>query len=206
MEANQKRVKAAIYARVSTDKQDTDMQIQDLRRFVDSAGFEIYKEYIDLGFTGSKINRPALNDLMNDARKHKFKAVIVWRFDRFARSTIHMINAMEEFRVLGIDFISRNENIDTRTPLGQAMFVIISVMAQLERDIIRERIKSGMRAAKEKGVKFGRKSFNVDIKDVLYLKNTEKLSIRAIAKRTGVSPSKIYQMLMSYKVDRNESK
>lgn len=195
----EKAIKAAIYARVSTKEQDNDMQIKDLRVLARDSNIEIYKEYVDEGISGSKIKRPALDELMHDAFLHKFKMVLVWRFDRFARSTMHLIQALEEFRSLGIDFVSRNEQIDTRTPIGQAIFTIIGAIAQLERDLIRERVKAGMRIAKEKGVKFGRKCLNIDPKDVYYLSDIEKMSIRKIAQRLGVSRSKIYQVLSSRK-------
>lgn len=195
----EKVLKAGIYARVSTDKQDTDMQMTDLRRLCELKKMEIYKEYIDTGFSGSKESRPALDELMDDALKCKFDVVLVWKFDRFARSSMHLMKALEQFNVKGVQFISYTENIDTGTSMGQAMFTIIGAMAQLERDIIRERVRAGIRRAKEKGVKFGRKSLNVDPKDVIYLRDTEKLSIRQIAKRTGVSSTQIYRILSSLK-------
>ena len=104
---------------------------------------------------------PALNELMNDDKKRRFDVVLVWRFDRFARSTRHLINALEEFKNLGIDFVSFQENIDTSSPLGSAIFTIISAVAQLERDIIAERVKAGLRRAKENGKKLGRPKVSV---------------------------------------------
>ena len=94
-----------------------------------------------MGESGAKNSRPQLNNLMADARKRKFDAILVWRFDRFARSTKHLLLALEEFRSLGIQFISYQENIDTTSPLGQALFTIVSAVAQLERDLIRERVE-----------------------------------------------------------------
>jgi len=132
----------AIYARVSTNDQSTDPQLLDLRRYVADRSWESFKEYVDEGVSGTKDSRPALNQLMDDARKKKFDVVLVWRFDRFARSTRHLINALEEFKNLGIDFVSYQENIDTSSPLGSAIFTIISAVAQLERDIIAERVKA----------------------------------------------------------------
>ena len=135
----------AIYARVSTLEQSTDSQLLDLRRYVSERGWTLFKEYVDEGISGTTDSRPALNELVNDARKRRFDVVLVWRFDRFARSTRHLINALEEFKNLRIDFVSYQENIDTSSPLGGAIFTIISAVAQLERDIIAERVKAGLR-------------------------------------------------------------
>lgn len=149
-------MKVAIYARVSTLDQDVAMQLRDLRAYSESRGFTIHKEYIDQGVSGSKVSRPELDKLMDGARKRKFDVVLVWRFDRFARSSQHLALALDEFRSLGVQFISYNENIDTSTPMGAAMFTIISAMAQLERDIIRERVIAGVRTAQAKGTHCGR--------------------------------------------------
>jgi len=135
--------RVALYARVSTTEQSNESQLLDLRRYVSDRGWQTYKEYCDNGISGTKDSRPTLNELMGDAKKRKFDAVLVWRFDRFARSTRHLINALEEFKNLGIDFVSYQENIDTSSPLGGAIFTIISAVAQLERDIIAERVKAG---------------------------------------------------------------
>ena len=154
--------RVAIYARVSTTDQSTDSQLLDLRKYVSDRGWQIYREFVDEGISGTKDSRPALDQLMDDAKKRKFDIVLVWRFDRFARSTRHLINALEEFRNLGIDFVSYQENIDTSSPLGSAIFTIISAVAQLERDIIAERVKAGLRRARENGKKLGRPRVAVD--------------------------------------------
>jgi len=120
--------RVAIYCRVSTLDQSTDNQLFDLRRYVRERGWDIFKEYVDEGISGTKDSRPALNELMNDAKKRRFDMVLVWRFDRFARSTKHLILALEEFKNLGIDFVSYQENIDTSSPLGSAIFTIIPVV------------------------------------------------------------------------------
>ncbi len=122
--------------------------------------------------------------------------VLVWRFDRFARSTMHLILALEEFRNLGIDFVSYQENIDTSSPLGSAIFTIISAVAQLERDIIAERVKAGLRRAKENGKKLGRPSLQVDVEKVLQMR-AEGLSLRAIAKASGISRTTVSDLLSS---------
>ncbi len=176
----------AIYARVSTTDQSTDSQLLDLRRYVSERGWDRFKEYCDNGISGTKDSRPALNELMNDAKKRRFDVVLVWRFDRFARSTRHLINALEEFKNLRIDFVSYQENIDTSSPLGSAIFTIISAVAQLERDIIAERVKAGLRRARENGKKLGRPRAAIDPAEVHRLRE-QGMSFRAIARQLGVS-------------------
>ncbi len=186
--------KVAIYARVSTSEQSTDSQLLDLRRYVRERGWHLYREYTDNGVSGTKDSRPALNELMNDAKKRRFDTVLVWRFDRFARSTKHLILALEEFRNLGIDFVSFQENIDTSSPLGSAIFTIISAVAQLERDIIAERVKAGLRRAKQNGKKLGRPRGTVDVEEVQRLRS-KGLSLRQIGKQLGVSRTTVGQIL-----------
>jgi len=188
--------RVALYARVSTTDQSTDSQLLDLRRYVSERGWNIFKEYVDEGISGTKDSRPALNELMNDAKKRRFDVVLVWRFDRFARSTKHLILALEEFKNLGIDFVSFQENIDTSSPLGSAIFTIISAVAQLERDIIAERVKAGLRRAKENGKKLGRPRVNVDPNKVRELRLLG-LSFRTIAQELSVSRMTIARVLAS---------
>src|ERR1700730_19252929 len=168
-------MRTGIYARVSTKDQSCELQVRDLRTFCAARGFDLVREYVDVGQSGAKDSRPELNILMDDARKRQFDAIVVWRFDRFARSTKHLLAALEEFRSLGIQFISYQENIDTSSALGQAVFTIVSAVAQLERDLIRERVSAGIRNARANGKKLGRPKSGVDPKDILKLK-TQGLS------------------------------
>lgn len=186
--------KVALYARVSTAEQNVEMQVRALKEYCQARHFEVYKEYIDKGISGSKDSRPALNSLMDDARKRKFDAVVVYRFDRFARSSRHLIQALEEFKAMGIGFISYSENIDTSSPLGKAIFVIVGAMAELERNIIVERVKSGLKNAKAKGKKLGRPCNTYQLKDVLTLKQ-EGRSTRAIAQTLGISNVTVWRAL-----------
>jgi len=188
--------RVAIYARVSTSDQSTESQLLDLRRYVRERGWTLFKEFCDNGISGTTDSRPALNELMNDAKKRRFDAVLVWRFDRFARSTKHLILALEEFRGLGIDFVSYQENIDTSSPLGSAIFTIISAVAQLERDIIAERVKAGLRRARENGKKLGRPRVAVNVEKIQRLRS-QGLSLRAIAKKIGVSRTTVSDLLSS---------
>jgi DNA invertase Pin-like site-specific DNA recombinase len=178
-------MRAAIYARVSTKDQSCEMQMRDLRAYCAARGFTIIREYIDIGQSGAKDSRPELNELMADARKRKFDSILVWRFDRFARSTKHLLLALEEFRSLGIQFISYQENIDTTSPLGQALFTIVSAVAQLERDLIRERVNAGIRHARACGKQLGRPRRIVN-RDELVRLRVEGASIQQIAEKLGV--------------------
>ncbi len=186
--------RVALYARVSTSEQSTESQLLDLRRYTRERGWQLYREFCDNGVSGTKDSRPALNELMNDAKKRRFDAVLVWRFDRFARSTKHLILALEEFRNLGIDFVSYQENIDTSSPLGSAIFTIISAVAQLERDIIAERVKAGLRRARENGKKLGRPRIKVSENQLLMLSESG-LSIRQIARQVNLSVTTVARRL-----------
>ncbi len=177
--------RVAIYARVSTNEQSPELQLRDLRQYATARGLAV-SEYVDTGFSGAKQSRPALDRLMDDARKRRFDCVLVWRFDRFARSTKHLLLALEEFRSLGVQFISYQENIDTTSPLGQALFTIVSAVAQLERDLIRERVRAGLRNARAKGKKFGRPRTQVDAAMVAALRS-EGLSWSQVCKRLNLS-------------------
>lgn len=187
----------ALYCRVSTADQSVAMQEADLKAFCTQRGFSVYRVYSDTGISGTKERRPELDALMADARKRKFDAVLVWRFDRFARSTKHLVTSLEEFQHMGIAFLSFHENIDTTSSLGKAMFTIISAIAELERNIIVERIKGGLRRAKAMGKKIGRPGLQMDNERIMNLK-TQGLSIRAIAKQVGASPSYIHKCLQPH--------
>ncbi|MDA2923275.1 recombinase family protein [Acidobacteria bacterium AH-259-L09] len=189
--------RVAIYARVSKAiEQTNENQLLDLRRYVSDRDWQIFEEYCD-GVTGTKDSRPALNQLMNDAKKRRFDVVLCWRFDRFARSTRHLINALEEFRNLGIDFVSFQENIDTSSPLGSAIFTIISAVAQLERDIIAERVKAGLRRAKENGKKLGRpRGTRLDTEKIHSLRR-QGLSLQQIATELNTSKTTVSRLLAS---------
>src|SRR3984893_4579627 len=187
-------MRIGIYARVSTKDQSCELQIRDLRSYCTARGFDLVREYIDIGQSGAKDSRPELNKLMDDARKRQFDVIVVWRFDRFARSTKHLLTALEEFRSLGIQFISYQENVDTSTPLGQALFTIVSAVAQLERDLIRERVSAGIRNARANGKKLGRPKSGVNLERILELK-AEGHSLRQIAAILGVGYGTIRERL-----------
>lgn len=188
--------KAALYARVSTqDKgQDPEMQLYHLRNYVKNRGFEVYKEYVDHGISGTKDNRPALNELMNDAHKKHFDLVLVWRFDRFGRSLPHLVRALEEFNHLGIDFISYSENIDTSSPMGKAMFAIIGAFAQYQRDVIVDNVKGGLERARANGKKLGRPKTKVTLEQIQKIR-AQGLSIRKTAKKLKIAKATVEKIL-----------
>jgi len=193
-------MRIGIYARVSTKDQSCELQVRDLRAYCTARGFDLVREYVDVGQSGATDSRPELNKLVDDARKRQFDAIVVWRFDRFARSTKHLLSALEEFRGLGIQFISYQENIDTSSALGQALFTIVSAVAQLERDLIRERVSAGIRNARANGKKLGRPKNTVDRERILELK-TQGLSLRQIAAKLGVGYGTVRaRLLTSHKI------
>src|ERR1700745_4072479 len=187
-------MRVAIYARVSTKDQSCDLQLRDLRAYCAARGFASVREFVDVGESGAKDSRPQLNELMAAARKRQFDVVMVWRFDRFARSTKHLLLALEEFRSLGIQFISYQENIDTSSPLGQALFTIVSAVAQLERDLIRERVSAGIRNARANGKKLGRPHVKTNLKEILQLR-AEGHSLRKIAAKLGIGDGTVRDRL-----------
>src|SRR6201987_5122222 len=178
-------MRVVIYARVSTKDQRCDLQLSDLLAYCAARGFSLEREYVDVGESGAKDSRPQLNELMAAARKRLFDAVVVWRFDRFARSTKHLLLGLEEFRSLGIQFSSYQENIDTTSPLGQALFTIVSAVSQLERDLIRERVSAGIRHARASGKQLGRPRRYVN-QDELRRLASPGARLREIAKRLCV--------------------
>jgi DNA invertase Pin-like site-specific DNA recombinase len=188
--------RVALYARVSTkgNGQDPETQLLALRECAKARKFEVFNEYVDVGISGSKESRPSLNQMMADARKGHFDAVLVARFDRFARSTRHLVLALEEFNALGVDFISLSESIDTSTPMGKMVYTVIAAVAELERSLIRERVIMGLQRAKAQGKKLGRPKVNISENQLLSLYQAG-LSSRQIAKQLGLSPSTVLRRL-----------
>jgi len=187
--------KVAIYGRVSTKDQDPESQLLDLRKYVKLRNWEIYQEYVDRGVSGAKESRPELDKLMRDARKRKFDILLVWKFDRFARSTKHLVTALEELEGLGIDFCSYEDSIDTSTNHGKLVFTIMGAIAEFERSLIRERVLAGVRRAKENGIRLGRPPLEVDIEKMKELAS-KGVSIRTIAKEMGISKSLVHKTLV----------
>ena len=151
----EEKLKVAIYARVSKEEQNPENQILELTDYAKKRGFEVYHVYVDK-VSGAKESRPALNELMNDARQKKFDAVLVWKLDRLGRSLQHLIQIIEEWEKLGINFICYTQNIDTTSPSGKLIFHIFGAIAEFERELIRERVRAGLKRAKKEGKRLGR--------------------------------------------------
>ena len=191
---NQRSLKvAALYARVSTLDQNCDLQLEDLRRYA-SQRFSRYIEYVDRGVSGTQRRRPQLDALMQAAHQGKFGVVLVWKFDRFARSVKHLVDSLEEFSALGIDFISYTEGIDTTTPTGQLLFHMVGAVAQFERDLIAERVRAGMAHARAMGKRIGRPRAEVDVEQVVALRSQDR-SLRQIATALGIPVSRVRRAL-----------
>lgn len=203
-----KSKRVALYQRCSTTDQNVEMQDTDLKQDCEQRGLTVYKVYVDKGISGAKDKRPALDALMSDARKRRFDAVLVWRSDRFARSTKHLITALEEFRHYGIDFISFQENIDTSSPMGKAMFTVVAAVAELERSLIAERVKAGLRNAKAKGKHIGRKfTEETQPKTVakVFAMRKRGLGMCRIADEVGLSSRTVWRLLRAVQAAQETS-
>ncbi|MGE0711189.1 MAG: recombinase family protein [Planctomycetota bacterium] len=191
-------MRAAIYARVSTlAGQSPQMQLDVLREYAARRDLEVSGEFVDHGVSGARDHRPELDRLMAGARQRAFDLVLVYRFDRFARSVRHLVTALDEFQALGIDFVSYSESLDTSTPMGRAMFSIVAALAELERRIVVERSAEGQRRARARGTHVGRPRREVDVAAVLARRAAGE-SERAIARATGVSRSVIARVLREH--------
>lgn len=184
-------MRTAIYSRVSTAYQSNDLQLSELREYAKRAGLNVIHEFSDFAISGKKESRPSLNQLMKVARNYELDCILVWKFDRFARSTSHLLKALEEFNYLKIRFISTTNNIDTNSPMGKMMFNFIAMMSEFESDLISERVKSGMANAKAKGKILGRpKSNNKEVAKIEKLASETELSINQIIKESNTNISR----------------
>jgi len=182
-------IRAAIYARVSTINagQGPSMQTRELQEYCQRRGWELHDTYVDSGYSGKKDSRPQLNRMMQDAHERRFDVVVVWRFDRFARSVSHLLRALETFNSLGVQFVSLSEQVDTSTPTGKMVFTVLGAVAELERNLIVERVRAGLRHARSKGKRLGRPRKQVDAGEIHSLRNAG-MSWRTIARTLGRVP------------------
>jgi DNA invertase Pin-like site-specific DNA recombinase len=185
-------MRVAIYARVSTvgNGQDPEMQLRELREYCEHRRWEISEEYVDAGISGAKDSRPELNRLMEDAHKRRFDIVCVWKFDRFARSTSHLLRALETFKVLGIEFCSFSEQLDTTTPAGKMVFTVLGAVAELERSLIAERVRAGLRNARAKGKRLGRPCSEVSDSQISEML-AQGHSMARVGARLGISAATV---------------
>jgi DNA invertase Pin-like site-specific DNA recombinase len=178
-------MRAAIYARVSTFDQEPENQLAEVRRYITARGWTAV-EYVDRGVSGAKDRRPALDQLLTDARRRRFDVVVVWRLDRLGRNLRHLITLLEEFQALGIAFVSLNEGIDATTPAGKLQMHILGAIAEFERARIAERVRAGLQRARLQGKRLGRPRAVVPTARVL---EASHLSAAAGARLLGVSRS-----------------
>ena len=188
-------MKAAIYARVSTANhgQDPKVQLREISEYCTRRGWAVSGEYVDVGISGAKEKRPELDRLLADAHRRRFDALVVWKFDRFARSVSHLLRALETFQALGIEFVSLTEGVDTSTPAGKMVFTVLGAVAELERSLIAERVRAGLRNARAKGKRLGRPKKVLDVARIERLR-AEGFGIRAIAKQLGVGVGTLYRV------------
>ena len=158
-----RKLRAAVYSRVSTVGQDTSLQTRELTEYCQRRGWEVFGSYVDNGVSGKKDSRPALNRLMRDAHARRFDVVCCWRFDRFSRSVSHLCRALETFNALDIQFVSLCEQVDTNTPTGKLVFTILGAVAEGERNLIAERVRAGLANVRAKGKTLGRPRKSVDV-------------------------------------------
>lgn len=190
-ESNHPIDRVALYARVSTlNNQDPEMQLGELREYAGRRGWQIVEEYIDQGVSGSKESRPALNRLMGDACRRRFDAILVWKIDRFGRSLKHLVNSLAELAAFRVAFVSLRDNLDLSTPSGRLMFQIIGAMAEFERALIQERVRAGLRNARNKGRRLGRPRVIVDATRIATLRAqglswSQIVSVMGIGKGTA---------------------
>jgi DNA invertase Pin-like site-specific DNA recombinase len=185
--------RAAIYCRVSTADQSIDPQLIDLRQMASARGYEIVKTYSDI-ISGTKSKRPGLDALLSDARRRRFDVVVVWAFDRMARSVRHFLEVLDELNHLGIEFLSFREAVDTSGPLGRAMVVIVGAIAELERNLIVERVKAGMRRARLEGRQIGRARLDLDREQVV-LDRRSGMSLTQVAKKHNISRASVCRLM-----------
>jgi DNA invertase Pin-like site-specific DNA recombinase len=192
-----KKVRVAVYVRVSTDNQNTEGQETELKEYAKHRGWEVTRIYRDK-MSGAKSSRPALDELMVDAKKRKTDIVLVWRFDRFARSVSHLLQALESFRTVGIEFVSLSEQVDTSTATGKMVFTVLGAVAELERSLIGERVRSGLRNARAKGKRLGRPPLRELtaglVTQVKRDRRRKRMSFKRLAQKHGVSVWTAFQL------------
>ena len=186
--------RAALYVRVSTVDQHPETQLHDLRQLAAQRGFAIVEEFTDHGVSGTRVRRPALDRMMTAARRGQFDIVVVWASDRLARSVRHFLEVLDELNRLNIEFVSFRENIDTGGPLGRAVVVIISAIAELERSLIVERVRAGLRRARLEGRRLGRPPLDINAAAVRADRG-RGMSLSQLAKTYHISRSSVGRLL-----------
>lgn len=191
-------MRAAIYMRVSTLDQNPTTQLLDLQQLASQRGFEVVKTFTDHGVSGTKSRRPGLDEMLRDARRHQFDLVLVWAADRLARSVKHFVDILAELDHLKIGFVSCREQIDTSGPLGKAIMIIVAAIAELERSLIVERVKAGLRRARLEGRRLGRKPLDLD-RNAIIGDRAKGMSFRQVAKTHQISTATVRRILSAHK-------
>jgi DNA invertase Pin-like site-specific DNA recombinase len=191
-------MRAAIYMRVSTLDQNPTTQLLDLQHLASQRGFEVVKTFTDHGVSGTKSRRPGLDEMLRDARRHQFDLVLVWAADRLARSVKHFVDILAELDHLKIGFVSCREQIDTSGPLGKAIMIIVAAIAELERSLIVERVKAGLRRARLEGRRLGRKPLDLD-RNAIIGDRAKGMSFRQVAKTHQISTATVRRILSAHK-------
>jgi len=194
--------KAVLYMRVSSLDQHPETQLYDLRQMAAQRGYEIVHEYTDR-ISGAKARRPGLDELMHDARRGRFDVVLVWASDRIARSVRHFLEVLDDLNRLNIEFVSFREQIDTGGPLGRAIVVIIGAIAELERNLIIERVRAGMRRARLEGTHIGRQPLTLD-DEAIHRERCQGQSLRQIAKGHRISTATVQRVLRRHTTTTQE--
>ncbi len=198
------QVSTAIYARVSTSDQHCENQLREIREYVTRHGWKIAGEYVDKGFSGAKASRPALDRLMADATKRKFDCIVVWKIDRFGRSVLHLNQQLEVLTRHGVRFISTSQGFDTdQANSGSRLLLqILAAVAEFEREIIRERTLSGIRAAQAAGKHVGRPKRVFRRDDVVRLRDQDGLSWRAIATKLDLPVMTVVDAYKAFQAEK----
>lgn len=187
-------MKAALYVRVSTDSQTTLNQRRELEAYCGRQGWDVAQVYDDTGISGAKAERPALNQMLKDAASQKFDVLVVWKIDRLARSTSNLLSILQQLQAAGVGFVATTQQIDTTTAYGRMVLTFLAAIAEFERELIRERVVSGIARAQADGVKCGRPRTGFDVGKAMLMRNEGK-SLRSIAKEIGVGFATVHRVL-----------
>jgi DNA invertase Pin-like site-specific DNA recombinase len=187
--------RAAVYCRVSTGEQSVDLQLDGLREYAQVRDFTVVDEYVDEGISGAKAKRPALDQLLDDAHRRQFDVVVVWKLDRLGRSLSHLIRIVDTLGSLGVDLVSLGDaGLDTTGPSGRLIFHVMGAVAEFERDLIRERTRAGVAAARRRGKRLGRPRVHIPVGEAKSLL-AQGQSVSAVAKQLGVSKATLQRRL-----------
>lgn len=187
-------IRAALYARVSTNDQDTETQLRELRQYVERRGWDLAEEHVDQGVSGSRKSRPALDALLKRARARQVDVIVVWALDRLGRSLSHLVTLVDELGALGVDLVVLTQPIDTTTPSGKLTFQILGAVAEFERQMIRSRVRAGIEKARAKGTRLGRPRADLDL-DLARTRIEAGDSLRQVARVFGVHHSTLKRAL-----------